>query len=102
MNDLSGSSFRDSTKATQRLISARVKDGYTLEDIELVVRHQCRMWGCDDKMRKYLRPETLFGNKFESYLSDARRNEPKQEQGYTLAPLEDPFEKAVKEGGYHA
>ena len=100
LNDLSGSRFRETTKATQRLIQAREKEGYTLDDIETVIRHQCKQWGQDAKMQKYLRPETLFGNKFEGYLSDARRQEPKQETGYTLAPVEDPWELAVKEGRY--
>lgn len=96
LNDLSGSSFRPSTKSTQKLISGREKDGYSLADIELVIRHQCELWGKDEKMRKYLRPETLFGNKFEAYLSDARRNDQKQEEGYVLAPLEDPWEAAMR------
>ena len=73
LNALSGSSFRADTKATQRLIAARENEGYSLADIEMVIRHQCELWGKDEKMRKYLRPETLFGNKFEAYLSDARR-----------------------------
>lgn len=98
LNDLSGSRFRATTNATQKLIQAREKEGYTLEDIEAVIRHQCKQWGQDAKMQKYLRPETLFGNKFEGYLSDARRQEPKQETEYTLAPVEDPWEMAVKEG----
>lgn len=98
LNDLSGSRFRATTKATQKLIQAREKEGYTLEDIEAVIRHQCKLWGKDVIMQKYLRPETLFGSKFEGYLSDARRHEPKQESGYTLAPVEDPWEMAVREG----
>ena len=100
LNDLSGSCFRSTTKTTQKLIAARVKDGYTMDDIETVIRHQCRLWGQDTKMRQYLRPATLFGNKFEGYLSDARRREPKQETGYTLAPVEDPWETEMKEGRY--
>jgi len=98
LNELSGSSFRDTTKTTQRLIRAREKEGYTLEDFEMVIRHKCSQWSKDEKMREYLRPQTLFGSKFESYLSDARRTEPKQETGYTLAPVEDPWEMAVREG----
>ena len=100
LNTLSGSSFRPTTKATQRMICARVGEGYTPEDIEAVIRHQCDQWGHDEKMRKYLRPETLFGSKFESYLSEARRTDPHRQTGYTLAPLEDPWETAMKEG-YH-
>ena len=101
LNDLSGSSFRATTKTTQKLIAAREKDGYTLEDIEMVIRHQCGLWGKDANMSKYLRPETLFGNKFEGYLSDARRNSPGPEPGYTLASLDDPWEVATRGGGGH-
>lgn len=100
LNDLSGSSFQATTKTTQKLIAAREKEGYALADIEIVIRHQCELWGKDEKMRKYLRPETLFGNKFEAYLSDARRSEPQQEPGYVLAPLEDPWEVAMREGNH--
>ena len=96
LNDLSGSSFRATTKATQKLIAAREKDGYTSEDIEMVIRHQCNLWSKDATMRKYRRPETLFGAKFEGYLSDARRNTQVPEQGYTLAPFEDPWEVAMR------
>lgn len=100
LNALSGSSFRADTKATQRLIAARENEGYSLADIEMVIRHQCRLWGEDEKMRKYLRPETLFGNKFEAYLSDARRSEPQQEPGYILAPIEDPWDAAMRGESY--
>ena len=99
LNELSGGSFRSTTKSTQKLIAARIKDGYGLVDIETVIRHKCTVWGGDEKMRQYLRPETLFGNKFEGYLSEARRNEPKLEQGYVLAPLEDPFDVIMGGGG---
>ena len=100
LNTLSGSSFRADTKSTQRLIAARENEGYSLADIEMVIRHQCELWGKDEKMRKYLRPETLFGNKFEAYLSDARRSEQQQEPGYILAPLEDPWDAAMRGNDY--
>ena len=94
LNALSGSSFRASTNSTQRLIHARENEGYTWEDIEAVIRHQCGLWGKDAKMRKYLRPKTLFGNKFESYLSDAKRCGQAQAAGYVLASFEDPWDAA--------
>lgn len=101
LNELSGSSFRATTKSTQKLIAAREREGYTLTDIETVIRHQCGLWGRDANMCKYLRPETLFGSKFEAYLSDARRNSSSLEPGYTLASLDDPWEVAVRGGGGH-
>ena len=99
LNNLSGGSFRATTQSTQNLIAARMKEGYSWADIETVIRHKCAVWGENEKMRQYLRPETLFGSKFEAYLSDARRNNPKQEQGYMLAPLEDPFDVIMGGGG---
>lgn len=100
LNELSGSSFRATTKSTQRLINARINEGYTQEEIEMVIRHQCGLWGKDQAMQKYLRPETLFGNKFEAYLSDARRSKPQQAPGYILAPLEDPWDVAMRGNDY--
>lgn len=97
LNELSGSSFRSTTRKTQKIIAAREREGYTLEDFETVIRHKCGQWVNDAKMQQYLRPETLFGGKFEAYLSDAKRHEPQKEQGYTLAPLEDPYEVATRE-----
>lgn len=101
LNELSGSSFRSKSQKTQKLIAAREREGYTLEDFYKVIRHKCGQWVNDAKMQQYLRPETLFGGKFEAYLSDARRNEPQNEHGYTLAPLEDPYEAAMREAGNH-
>ena len=100
LNELTGSSYRTTTKKTQTVISARVREGFTQSDFEVVIRHKCKQWLNDEKMREYLRPETLFGPKFEGYLNDARRSAPK-EQVVVLAPLEDPFEAemAAKGGG---
>ena len=100
LNELTGYSYRTTTKKTQTVISARVREGFTQSDFEAVIRHKCKQWLNDEKMREYLRPETLFGPKFEGYLNDARRSAPK-EQAVILAPLEDPFEAemAAKGGG---
>ena len=55
-----------STK-TQKLIKARLREKYEPEDFKIVIDKKCKEWLGTD-MEKYLRPETLFGNKFESYL----------------------------------
>ena len=100
LNDLTGSSFRPSTSSTQRLIKARIKEGFTQNDIETVIRHRFELWGNDKTMCQYLRPMTLFGSKFEGYLSEAKRCGSQQEPGYVLAPLEDPWEAARQEGNH--
>lgn len=63
-------SYRANSAKTKSLISARQKEGFTLEDFKTVIDKKSAQWGKDPKMSAYLRPETLFGNKFESYLNE--------------------------------
>lgn len=58
------------TKATISKINARYKEGFTLEDFKQVIDTKCSQWLNDSKMKQYLRPETLFGTKFEGYLNE--------------------------------
>lgn len=62
--------YKHTAKKTQSLIKARVNDGFTLEDFKKVIDIKTSQWLGDPKMNKYLRPETLFGTKFESYLNE--------------------------------
>ena len=41
-----------------------------MEDFKKVIDIKVQEWGKNEKMNKYLRPETLFGTKFESYLNE--------------------------------
>ena len=68
LNEKAGTSYRASSKATQGHINARLSEGYTVEDFYTVIDKKCTEWKGSD-MEKYLRPETLFGNKFENYLN---------------------------------
>lgn len=61
--------YRASSKSTSRLIKARLSDGFTVADFKKVIDNKVADWLNDAKMRNYLRPETLFGAKFESYLN---------------------------------
>lgn len=69
LNEKTGSNFRANNKKTRSLISARLKEGYKEDDFFKVIDNMCREWLQDAKMQKYLRPETLFGTKFEGYLN---------------------------------
>lgn len=69
LNEQTGKNFRHTTKATQRHIRARWNEGYRLEDFEKVISCKVLAWGLNPRMKEYLRPETLFGTKFESYLN---------------------------------
>jgi len=54
---------------TRKLIQARFNEKFTLEDFKKVIDNQTVKWLNDPKMADYLRPETLFGTKFEGYLN---------------------------------
>lgn len=52
-------------------VKARLNEKYTKDDFLKVIDIKCDEWLNDSKMNKFLRPETLFGNKFESYLNQS-------------------------------
>lgn len=68
LNEETGSHYRPTSKATMRHILARLREGFTVEDCKEVIRKKTEEWA-DTDMAKYLRPETLFGSKFEGYLN---------------------------------
>ena len=70
LNSKIGTSYRASSKATQRLIKARSNEGFEVEDFKKVIDIKVAAWKNDPKMSQYLRPATLFGTKFESYLNE--------------------------------
>lgn len=50
------------------LIKARLKEGFTYQDFISVIDKKYAEWN-GTEFQAYLRPETLFGTKFESYLN---------------------------------
>lgn len=60
--------YKPSTSKTQLLIKARLNEGFSEEDFFKVIDNKVLEWK-DTDYEKYLRPETLFGNKFEGYLN---------------------------------
>lgn len=69
LNEKTGSQYRSTTRKTQNLIKARFNDGFKLDDFKKVIDSKTDEWYNNSKMNKFLRPETLFGTKFESYLN---------------------------------
>ena len=70
LNSKLGTRYKSNNKDTIRHIKARLKEGFTLDDFYTVIDKKVLLWGKDIKMQAYLRPETLFGTKFESYLNE--------------------------------
>lgn len=70
LNEKTDKKYRHTTKSTREKIRARWNDGFRLEDFKKVIDAKVKDWKHDPEMNKYLRPETLFGNKFEGYLNE--------------------------------
>ena len=69
LNQKTGKSFKFVEKNVN-FVKSRLKEGYTLEDFKQVIDLKVSQWLHDANMSKYLRPETLFGTKFEGYLNE--------------------------------
>lgn len=57
-----------SSNEIRLLIGARVADGFSIEDFKAVIDKKVTEWK-GTEMEQYIRPETLFGDKFQSYLN---------------------------------
>lgn len=68
LNQAAGTNYKHSSKRTRDHITARWNDGNRLPDFETVISKKVTDWKGTD-MEKFLRPETLFGPKFEGYLN---------------------------------
>ena len=73
LNQVTGSAYRSTSKTARKHISARFNEGFLLDDFKTVINVKSAEWS-GTEMSKYLRPETLFGNKFESYLNQQKKS----------------------------
>lgn len=99
LNEKAKSSYRSSTPKTRKLIGARLKEKFVLEDFKKVIEFKCQQWLGDAKMSAYLRPETLFGTKFESYLNEAKRGIGSQVLGSQATYSDEYLEKFRRKRG---
>lgn len=81
LNSKAGTGFKSQTNSYRTFINARLKNGYELEDFYTVIDNKCNEWIGTD-FQKFLRPETLFGNKFDSYLNQMVTKKSNQEKAY--------------------
>lgn len=73
LNNETSSAFRHTNQETKNYIKARWNEGHREEDFRAVVDVKKAEWINDSQMSVYLRPETLFGHRFESYLMQAQK-----------------------------
>jgi uncharacterized phage protein (TIGR02220 family) len=71
LNHVTGSSFT-ANKANSECIAARIKEGYTLDELKIVIDNKASDW-MGTEQQVYLRPITLFqAKKFENYLNQPK------------------------------
>ncbi|MDS9473204.1 conserved phage C-terminal domain-containing protein [Sporosarcina pasteurii] len=73
LNEKAGKQYKASSKATERLVNARFREGYELADFKNIIDTKVNMWLNNTHWNKYLRPSTLFNaTNFENYLEEFR------------------------------
>ena len=78
LNQKTGKKYTGKSQAHKNLIIARLREGFTVDDFKVVIDNKVNAWGGDEKMKQYLRPETLFCGKFETYLNDVEDEKQKR------------------------
>ncbi|KAA0791724.1 phage replisome organizer N-terminal domain-containing protein [Bacillus sp. BPN334] len=70
LNTKAKTNYKYTSKKTQDLIRTRWKEGFRLNHFQQVIDIKASQWIDNTEMSGYLRPITLFGTKFESYLNE--------------------------------
>lgn len=97
LNQVCGTKYRHSTVNTKKHINARLNDGYAFEDFKTVIDKKVKEWK-GTPMEKFLRPDTLFGTKFESYLNQNIIDEPvKQTYQPPRSQRDEQFNKLMEQ-----
>ena len=73
LNEQTGRRYSHTANKNQDLIKARWNEGFRLDDFIQVVDNKVNDWLRDEKMNQYLRPATLFSNKFDGYLNETNK-----------------------------
>lgn len=73
LNQKTGKHYKHTTNKTKEFIKARWNQDFNLDDFKKVIDIKTAEWLNTDS-DKYLRPETLFGTKFEGYLNQQINN----------------------------
>jgi len=93
LNLKAGTSYKHTSQKTRDLIKTRIKEKFTLDNFFTVIDKKTSEWkGTDNE--KYLRPETLFGTKFEGYLNQkiiTKKSKVPQANNFSQRQYEDEF-----------
>ena len=95
LNLKANTKYKHTGNKTKELIKTRYTEKFTLEDFKTVINKKCNEW-IGTEQEKYLRPETIFGNKFEGYLNqkggvnngtDIKQNQRESKTQYDFSSL---------------
>lgn len=88
LNKKLGTNYRSTSQNTRSHIKARLEEGFKVDDFKKVIDIKYEEWK-DTDMESYLRPQTLFGTKFESYLNQKAKatSNNNNKPSYTLEEL---------------
>lgn len=81
LNRVCGTKYRCTTRATQKQINARLREGFDVDDFKRVHRIKHKEWGSDGYWKQFLRPQTLYSNKFEAYLNQEEKSDFSEKYG---------------------
>lgn len=95
LNQATGKNFKPSTGKTKQLIDARIREDFNLEDFYKVIDNKTKTW-LNTEWDKYLRPETLFGTKFENYLNEKVNIKNSNIKGFIPGNIENTEEEKQK------
>lgn len=94
LNEKTGSDYK-ADKANAVRVQTLLDSGYSPDQLRTVIDKKVDEWYGDSKMRSYLRPSTLFGDKFGEYLAAPisiaaeRERDQKKKQSDLNRELED-------------
>ncbi|SFA86379.1 MULTISPECIES: conserved phage C-terminal domain-containing protein [unclassified Bacillus (in: firmicutes)] len=69
LNEKTNAVYKSRTPKNRKIIRARMREGFTLDDFKRVIDIKTEEWQHLPHLCKFLRPTTLFGTKFEAYLN---------------------------------
>jgi uncharacterized phage protein (TIGR02220 family) len=74
LNEKANKNYSVEAKEARRCINARIAEGYSVNDFKKVIDIKVSKW-LNTPQEDYLRPITLFGTKFNSYLNERPQHE---------------------------
>ena len=90
LNEKSGKHYHV-TKDVTSLMNARMSEGATLDDFKTVIDKKTDEW-MDTPFEQYLRPKTLFSNKFDGYLNQPVKGK-EQPKDYNVDEWNDKYKE---------